>query len=67
VLALNEPMLELALQCIPVEHLRLYFARMLEELSDNISGGRVQDNQRRWLQFCARHRLPVERCHVSWA
>lgn len=89
-LALDEPTLRLALVCIPAEHLKLYFARLLEDLSENSSGfpdlvqffptdrtykfievkgpgDRVQDNQRRWLQFCARHGLPVEVCHVRWA
>lgn len=89
-LALDEPTLQLALQCIPVEHLKLYFARMLDDLSENTSGfpdlvqffletrtyrlievkgpgDRVQDNQRRWLQFCARHELPMEVCQVRWA
>jgi hypothetical protein len=89
-LALEESTLRLALHCIPVEHLKLYFARMLDDLCENTSGfpdlvqffvparsykfievkgpgDRVQDNQRRWLQFCARHGLPVEVCHVRWA
>ena len=30
-------------------------------------GDRVQDNQRRWLQFFVRHQLPVEVCQVRWA
>jgi hypothetical protein len=30
-------------------------------------GDRLQDNQRRWLDYCVRHRLPVEVCQVSWA
>jgi hypothetical protein len=87
--ALEEPTLRLALQCIPVEHLKLYFARLLDDLSENASGfpdlvqffpatgmykfievkgpgDRVQDNQRRWLQFCVRHQLPVEVYHVHW-
>jgi hypothetical protein len=88
--ALEESTLQLALRCIPVEHLKLYFTRMLDDLSENATGfpdlvqffvpersykfievkgpgDRVQDNQRRWLQFCARHALPVEVCHVRWA
>jgi hypothetical protein len=89
-LALDEPTMELALACIPVAHLKLYFARLLDDLCENTTGfpdlvqffldtrtykfievkgpgDRVQDNQRRWLQFCARHQLPVEVCHVRWA
>jgi len=30
-------------------------------------GDRLQDNQRRWLAFCAQHAMPVEVCHVQWA
>ncbi|UAW99677.1 VRR-NUC domain-containing protein [Halopseudomonas nanhaiensis] len=30
-------------------------------------GDRLQDNQRRWLAFCALHDIPVDVCHVRWA
>jgi hypothetical protein len=30
-------------------------------------GDRLQDNQRRLLQFCAAHRMPVAVCYVRWA
>ncbi|MCK2044909.1 MULTISPECIES: VRR-NUC domain-containing protein [Chromohalobacter] len=30
-------------------------------------GDRLQDNQRRWLAFCARHGMPLDVCHVTWA
>jgi hypothetical protein len=30
-------------------------------------GDRLQDNQRRWLDLCARHQMPVEVCYVNWA
>lgn len=30
-------------------------------------GDRLQDNQKRWLQFCARHDMPVSVCYVTWA
>ena len=30
-------------------------------------GDRLQDNQRRWLAFCAQHDIPVDVCHVRWA
>lgn len=30
-------------------------------------GDRLQDNQKRWLQFCAEHGMPVEVCHVRWS
>lgn len=88
--ALEVTTLQLALRCIPGEHLKLYFTRMLDDLNENASGfadlvqffvpersyrfievkgpgDRVQDNQRRWLSFCARHDLPVEVWHVRWA
>lgn len=29
-------------------------------------GDRLQDNQRRWLRFCAEHGMPVEVCYVQW-
>lgn len=30
-------------------------------------GDRLQDNQKRWLAFCAEHGMPVEVCYVEWA
>ncbi|GFE87769.1 VRR-NUC domain-containing protein [Steroidobacter agaridevorans] len=36
--ALDEPLLQLALTCIPAEHLKLYFARLLDDLSENATG-----------------------------
>jgi hypothetical protein len=30
-------------------------------------GDRLQDNQIRWLHFCASHDMPVSVCHVRWA
>lgn len=29
-------------------------------------GDRLQDNQKRWLEFCAEHDMPVSVCYVSW-
>ncbi|HBQ05252.1 MAG: VRR-NUC domain-containing protein, partial [Pseudomonadota bacterium] len=29
-------------------------------------GDRLQDNQRRWIDFFCRHDMPVEVCHVRW-
>ncbi|WP_301584835.1 VRR-NUC domain-containing protein [Halomonas alkaliantarctica] len=29
-------------------------------------GDRLQDNQRRWIDFFCRHSMPVEVCHVRW-
>lgn len=30
-------------------------------------GDRLQDNQLRWLAFCAQHQMPVTVCYVRWA
>lgn len=30
-------------------------------------GDRLQDNQLRWLEFCAEHQMPVTVCYVRWA
>ncbi|MCH1997399.1 VRR-NUC domain-containing protein, partial [Achromobacter xylosoxidans] len=29
-------------------------------------GDKLQDNQIRWLAYCAEHGMPVRVCHVSW-
>lgn len=29
-------------------------------------GDRLQDNQRRWLDYCARHAMPVSVCYLQW-
>lgn len=29
-------------------------------------GDRLQDNQRRWIAFCAQHDMPVDVCYVQW-
>lgn len=29
-------------------------------------GDRLQDNQLRWLAFCAEHEMPVQVCYVTW-
>ncbi|MGM8933192.1 VRR-NUC domain-containing protein [Salinicola halophyticus] len=98
---LDERVLELALQCIPASHLRLWFERLLGDIRANRAGmpdliqfwpgaaddspdartsespayrmievkgpgDRLQDNQKRWLQFCARHDMPVSVCYVTW-
>lgn len=86
---LSEPLLELALDCIPAEHLKLLFARLLRDVRANRSGfpdlvrfwpaerryefvevkapgDKLQDNQVRWLQYCAEHGIPVRVCHVQW-
>jgi len=30
-------------------------------------GDRIQDNQRRLLEYCVHHQMPVSVCHVQWA
>jgi len=88
--ALTEPLLDLALECIPSVHLQRCFERLLLNLSENRSGlpdliqfwpsmrryrmievkgpgDRVQDNQLRWMEYCAEHEIPVAVCHARWA
>ena len=86
---LTEPLLELALDCIPAAHLKQFFARLLRNVQANRTGfpdlvrfwpaerryelvevkapgDRLQDNQIRWLQYCAAHGIPARVCHVQW-
>ena len=30
-------------------------------------GDRLQDNQKRWLDYCARHDMPVSVCYLQWS
>ena len=87
---LDEPLLDMALACIPPTHLKKWFERMLLDIRANRSGfpdliqfwpgenryrmvevkapgDRLQDNQLRWLDYCAMHGMPVEVCWVHWA
>nr|WP_178117981.1 VRR-NUC domain-containing protein [Pseudomonas sp. R5(2019)] len=87
---LDETVLEQALECLPAEHLKHWFERLLEDIQANRAGmpdliqfwpeekryrmievkgpgDRLQDNQLRWLAFCARHQMPVAVCYVQWA
>ncbi|PWB34118.1 nuclease [Pseudomonas sp. SDI] len=86
---LDAELLEQALDCLPAQHLRHCFERLLEDIRANRAGmpdliqfwpaerryrmievkgpgDRLQDNQLRWIDFCAAHGLPVEVCHVQW-
>ncbi len=86
---LGEEVLDQALLCLPAEHLRHWFERLLLDIRANRAGmpdliqfwpeerryrmievkgpgDRLQDNQRRWIAFCARHGMPVDVCHVRW-
>ena len=87
--ALDEPLLERALDHLPAAHLKLFFLRLLRDVKANRSGlpdlirfqpdapgyelieikgpgDKLQDNQIRWLAYCAEHGMPVRVCHVSW-
>lgn len=86
---LSEALLTLALDCIPADHLRLLFVRLLKDIKTNRSGlpdliqfwpserryqmievkgpgDRLQDNQKRWLDYCVSHAIPVAVCYVQW-
>lgn len=86
---LTPQLLEQALHCLPVEHLRHWFRRLLLDIKANRTGmpdliqfypeqrryrmievkgpgDRLQDNQLRWLDFCADHGMPVVVCYVQW-
>ena len=86
---LTPELLEQAMQCLPVEHLRHWFRRLLLDIKANRTGmpdliqffpeqrryrmievkgpgDRLQDNQLRWLDFCAEHGMPVVVCYVQW-
>lgn len=88
--ALDQDLLEQALDCLPAAHLRAWFQRLLLDIKANRAGmpdliqfwpaeqryrmievkgpgDRLQDNQRRWLAFCAEHGMPVDVCYVQWA
>ena len=81
-------LLDHALQCIPAEHLKCMFRRLVLDIRHNRSGlpdliqlwpnerryqlievkgpgDRLQDNQLRWLDFCASHEIPALVCHVQ--
>ncbi|MFZ5937906.1 VRR-NUC domain-containing protein [Pseudomonas sp. HS6-2] len=87
---LSEALLDQALACLPAEHLKQCFLRLLQDIRNNRAGmpdliqfwpeqqryrmvevkgpgDRLQDNQLRWLEFCAEHGLPVAVCHVRWS
>ncbi len=87
--ALNQELLEQALDCLPAAHLLAWFKRLLLDVKANRAGmpdliqfwpaeqryrmievkgpgDRLQDNQRRWLAFCAEHGMPVDVCYVQW-
>jgi hypothetical protein len=86
---LDEALIELALDCIPAEHLKKWCERILLDVKANRSGfpdliqfwpaerrynmievkgpgDRLQDNQLRWIEFCAAHQMPVAVCYLQW-
>ena len=30
-------------------------------------GDRLQDNQMRWIEYCAAHQMPISVCYLQWA
>lgn len=85
----DESLLDLALNCIPAEHLRAFFQRILLDVPNHRSGlpdlvqffpaeqryrlievkgpgDRLQDNQKRWIDFALRNRVPIAVCYVQW-
>lgn len=87
---LHEELLDLALECIPPQHLLRAFERILSDIKSNRSGfpdliqfwpaekryqmievkgpgDRLQDNQLRWIDYCAEHQMPVAVCYLQWA
>lgn len=86
---LDEELLEMALHCIPADHLKLIFIRLLRDLKAHRSGlpdlirfhpeastydmievkgpgDRLQDHQKRWLEFFLEHDIEVSVCYVRW-
>jgi hypothetical protein len=86
---LGREIIELALDCIPAAHLKLWFRRILQDVRDNHTGfpdliqfwpeqqryamievkgpgDRLQDNQLRWIEYCAEHGMPVTVCWLQW-
>ncbi|MVW80580.1 VRR-NUC domain-containing protein [Bordetella sp. 02P26C-1] len=87
--ALSDELIRLALDCIPADHLRRFFTRILQDLQNNRTGlpdlirfypaerryelieikgpgDKLQDNQSRWLQYCAEHGIAAHVCYVRW-
>ena len=88
--AIDEALLDLALDCIPAVHLKRAFERILLDIKSNRSGfpdliqfwpaehrynmievkgpgDRLQDNQLRWIEYCAAHQMPISVCYLQWA
>ena len=88
--ALGADLLEMALACIPAEHLKKWCERILLDIKANRNGfpdliqfwpverrynmievkgpgDRLQDNQVRWIEYCAAHQMPISVCYLQWA
>jgi hypothetical protein len=88
--ALDDELIDLALDCIPALHLKRAFERILLDIKANRSGfpdliqfwpaerrynmievkgpgDRLQDNQLRWIEYCAAHQMPISVCYLQWA
>jgi hypothetical protein len=90
---LDRAIVELALDCIPPAHVRLWCERILHDVKDNRTGfpdlirfrphapagsgryelievkgpgDRLQDNQLRFIDYCAAHGMPVTVCYLQW-
>jgi hypothetical protein len=86
---LDRDIIELALDCIPAAHLKLWFRRILQDVKENRTGfpdliqfwpgerrydmievkgpgDRLQDNQLRWIDYCATHGMPITVCYLQW-
>ena len=88
--ALSEELIDMALACIPAEHLKKWFDRILLDIKANRTGfpdliqfwpaerrynmievkgpgDRLQDNQMRWIEYCAAHQMPISVCYLQWS
>ncbi|MGK9063785.1 VRR-NUC domain-containing protein [Stutzerimonas chloritidismutans] len=86
----DDHLLDVALECIPAEHLRAFFQRILLDVPSHRNGlpdliqfwpaerryrlievkgpgDRLQDNQKRWIDFALQHQVPIAVCYVQWA
>lgn len=85
---LDKTLLQWALNCFPVAHLRAWFEWIIRDIKENRAGfpdlvqfypeqgkyrmievkgpgDRLQDNQRRLLEYCVSHAMPVSVCWVN--
>lgn len=88
--AIDETLLDLALSCIPAQHLKHWFKRILSDIKTNRNGfpdliqfwpkekrynmievkgpgDRLQDNQKRLIEYCTLHQMPISVCYLEWS